>query len=186
MAPSGGPRDTADSKLHRLKGPHRLEAWRSGVSKQLVPTTILQSNPGSSNPRKFLWASCTHGYALQISTERAAADCTSPAEPEDSRERPRATSTERAAADCISPRKSSFWGAGAGGWGWVLLGWTGLVLPVHAQNPARLVYGSATLVASLRGTTEPLRHASNHPAQKPPPGPPDDAKPKSQEGCTDR
>ena len=43
------------------------------------------------------------------------------------------------------------WGLGLGGWGWVLLGWTGLVLSVHAQNPARLVYGSAALVASLRG-----------------------------------
>ena len=40
---------------------------------------------------------------------------------------------------------------GLGGWGWVLLGWTGLVLPATAQNPARLVYGSAALVASLRG-----------------------------------
>ena len=36
-------------------------------------------------------------------------------------------------------------------WGWVLLGWTGLVLLCTAQNPARLVYGSAALVASLRG-----------------------------------
>ena len=46
------------------------------------------------------------------------------------------------------------WGLGAGGWGaggWVLLGWTGLVLLCTAQNPARLVYGSAALVASLRG-----------------------------------
>ena len=40
---------------------------------------------------------------------------------------------------------------GLGGWGWLLLGWTGLVLPAPAQNPARLVYGSAALVASLRG-----------------------------------
>ena len=48
---------------------------------------------------------------------------------------------------------------GLGGWGWVLLGWTGLVLlgwtglvlPATAQNPARLVYGSAAIVASLRG-----------------------------------
>ena len=38
-----------------------------------------------------------------------------------------------------------------GNWGWVLLGWTGLVLLCTAQNPARLVYGSAALVASLRG-----------------------------------
>ena len=36
-------------------------------------------------------------------------------------------------------------------WGSVLLRWTGLVLPAPAQNPARLVYGSAALVASLRG-----------------------------------
>ena len=45
------------------------------------------------------------------------------------------------------------WGAGAGGWGWgwVLAGWTGLVLPAAAHSPARLVYGSAALVASLRG-----------------------------------
>ena len=34
---------------------------------------------------------------------------------------------------------------------WVLLGPTGLVLSCTAQNPARLVYGSAVLVASLRG-----------------------------------
>ena len=70
---------------------------------------------------------------------------------------------------------------GAGGWGWVLLGpmgrrspgtaqnpgcsWElwgwgmglgapgldGQALPGTAQNPARLVYGSAALVASLRG-----------------------------------
>ena len=33
----------------------------------------------------------------------------------------------------------------------MLLGWTGLVLSCTAQNPARLVYGSAALVASLRG-----------------------------------
>ena len=32
----------------------------------------------------------------------------------------------------------------------MLLGSTGLVLSVHTQNPARLVYGSAALVASLR------------------------------------
>ena len=32
----------------------------------------------------------------------------------------------------------------------MLLGWTGLVLLCTAQNPARLVYGSAALVASLR------------------------------------
>ena len=44
------------------------------------------------------------------------------------------------------------WGWGVGGTGgWVLLGWTGLVLLCTAQNPARLVYGSAALVASLRG-----------------------------------
>ena len=47
-----------------------------------------------------------------------------------------------------SPNKVPF-GLGAGGW--VLLGWTGLVLLCTAQNPARLVYGSAALVASLRG-----------------------------------
>ena len=40
-------------------------------------------------------------------------------------------------------------GLGAGGW--VLLGWTGLVLSGTTRNPARLVYGSAALVASLRG-----------------------------------
>ena len=33
----------------------------------------------------------------------------------------------------------------------MLLGWTGLVLLCTAQDPARLVYGSAALVASLRG-----------------------------------
>ena len=54
-------------------------------------------------------------------------------------------------------------GTGAGGWGWVLLGWTGLVLLCTAQNPARLVYGSAALVASLRGqhchfATLPITH----------------------------
>ena len=31
------------------------------------------------------------------------------------------------------------------------LGWTGLVLFETVQNPGRLVYGSAALVASLRG-----------------------------------
>ena len=62
----------------------------------------------------------------------------------------------------VASRVYCFWnkvpfgglGAGAGGWGaggWVLLGWTGLVLSCTAQNPARLVYGSAALVASLRG-----------------------------------
>ena len=35
--------------------------------------------------------------------------------------------------------------------GWVLLGWTGLVLSGIPRNPTRLVYGSAALVASLRG-----------------------------------
>ena len=34
---------------------------------------------------------------------------------------------------------------------WVLLGWTGPMLPATAQNPDRQVYGSAALVASLRG-----------------------------------
>ena len=42
-------------------------------------------------------------------------------------------------------------GGGAGGWGLGALGSTGLVLPGTAQNPVRLVYGSAALVASLRG-----------------------------------
>ncbi len=36
--------------------------------------------------------------------------------------------------------------------GWVLLGWTGLVLPATSQiRPTRVVDGSAALVASLRG-----------------------------------
>ena len=39
----------------------------------------------------------------------------------------------------------------ATGWGLGALGWTGLVLSETIQNPARLVYGSAALVASLRG-----------------------------------
>ena len=39
---------------------------------------------------------------------------------------------------------------------WVLLGTTGLVLPAAAQSPARLVYGSAALVASLRGQPRPF------------------------------
>ena len=39
-------------------------------------------------------------------------------------------------------------GLGLGAGGWVLLGWTGPVLLCTAQNPARLVYGSAALVAS--------------------------------------
>ena len=43
------------------------------------------------------------------------------------------------------------WGAGGWGWGWVLAGWTGLVLSAAPHSPARLVYGSAALVASLRG-----------------------------------
>ena len=38
------------------------------------------------------------------------------------------------------------WGLGLGA-----LGWTGLVLFETGQNPTRLVYGSAALVASLRG-----------------------------------
>ena len=37
----------------------------------------------------------------------------------------------------------------------MLLGPTGLVLSCTAQNPARLVYGSAALVASLRGQQSP-------------------------------
>ena len=45
MAPSGGPRDTADSRLHRLKGPHRLEAWRSGAK----AATTLETKPGTDN-----------------------------------------------------------------------------------------------------------------------------------------
>ena len=51
------------------------------------------------------------------------------------------------------PSKVPFggWGAGGWGWGWVLLGWTGIVLSGNTRNPARLVYGSAALVASLRG-----------------------------------
>ena len=40
---------------------------------------------------------------------------------------------------------------GLGGWGSVLLGWTGLVLSGNTRNHARLVYGSAALVAPLRG-----------------------------------
>ena len=43
MAPAGGPRDTADSRLHRLKGPHRLEAWRSGTKL----ATTLETKPGT-------------------------------------------------------------------------------------------------------------------------------------------
>ena len=49
----------------------------------------------------------------------------------------------------------------------MLLGWTGLVLSGTTRNPARLVYGSAALVASLRGQqshfatlpiSEPVHH----------------------------
>ena len=54
--------------------------------------------------------------------------------------------------------QSSFWGAGGG---WVLVGWTGLVLPTTAQIPARLVYGSCAC-GFPQGTAEPLRHASNN------------------------
>ena len=58
-------------------------------------------------------------------------------------------------------------GAGAGGW--VLLGSTGLVLSGPAQDPARLVYGSAALVASLRGqqnhfATLPKIRIRDHPS----------------------
>ena len=42
-------------------------------------------------------------------------------------------------------------GLGLGGWGLGAPGPDGQVLPGIAQNPARLVYGSAALVASLRG-----------------------------------
>ena len=62
--------------------------------------------------------------------------------------------------------QSYTFGAGAGGW--VLLGSTGLVLSGPAQDPARLVYGSAALVASLRGqqshfATLPMKiHAAGH------------------------
>ena len=50
----------------------------------------------------------------------------------------------------------------------MLLGWTGLVLPTTAQNRASLVYGSAYLVASLRGqqghfATLPMSHSGNLP-----------------------
>ena len=53
------------------------------------------------------------------------------------------------------------------GWGWVLAGWTGLVLPAAAHSPARLVYGSAALVASLRGqqshfATLPIMYIFNY------------------------
>ena len=40
---SGGPRDTADSRLHRLKGPPRLEAWRSGAKMAIT----LETKPGT-------------------------------------------------------------------------------------------------------------------------------------------
>ena len=40
-------------------------------------------------------------------------------------------------------------GLGAGGWGWVLVGWTGLVLSASPKTAARLVYRSAALVAFL-------------------------------------
>ena len=43
VAPSGGPRDTADSSLHRLKGPPRLEAWRSGAKVAIT----LETKPGT-------------------------------------------------------------------------------------------------------------------------------------------
>ena len=35
------------------------------------------------------------------------------------------------------------------GWGWVLVGWTGLVLSASPKTAARLVYRSAALVAFL-------------------------------------
>ena len=53
----------------------------------------------------------------------------------------------REAGGCIS-RHLYFW---AGGWGLGAPGPDGQALPGTAQNPARLVYGSAALVASLRG-----------------------------------
>ena len=36
-----------------------------------------------------------------------------------------------------------------GNWGWVLVGWTGLVLSASPKTAARLVYRSAALVAFL-------------------------------------
>ena len=84
------------------RGPHGLEAWRSGISTFRSSIPVLQQ----------------HAALLQY--------C------------------------CWN--KVPF--GGLGGWeagGWVLLGWTGLVLSGTTRNPARLVYGSAALVASLRG-----------------------------------
>ena len=47
MAPSGGPRDTTVSRWHREKGPHGLEAWRSGVQE----CTLAGAQPeGTLNP----------------------------------------------------------------------------------------------------------------------------------------
>ena len=102
------------SNLHtrtERRGPHGLEAWRSGVSGQSLRTAVLLY--GCSTLRCF---SIAVGIKFLL-------------------------------------------GAGGWGWGWGwglglglgALGSTGLVLPATAQNPARLVYGSAALVASLRG-----------------------------------
>ena len=49
VAPSRGPRDTADSRLHRLKGPHRLEAWRSGAKEAIALETKPGTKPGTNN-----------------------------------------------------------------------------------------------------------------------------------------
>ena len=58
------------------------------------------------------------------------------------------------------------WGWGAGGLGLGALGWTGLVLFETLQNPARLVYGSAALVASLRPLPLPLPFREESPSDK--------------------
>ena len=124
---------------HREKGPHGLEAWRSGISSQSLQTTGWLHWPITEVP-------CSAPYgcldsALQPTQKNWVA----------------IRILFKVAHSCsklhiITLFKVTNLGLGAGGW--VLLCSTGLVLPGTTQNPARLDYGAAC-VASHRRATSP-------------------------------
>ena len=128
---------------HREKGPHGLEAWRSGISSQSLQTTGLlhcaTTEVRRSAPLWFLGLRFASNSGTLDGNPDTVQSC---------------TFLFKVTHHCIiqsflNPQSefgtlfkvTHLGGAGAGAGGWVLLGSTGLVLPGTTQNPARLVYG---------------------------------------------
>ena len=141
------------ARLHR-KGPHRLEAWRSGsLSKSRILHTLIPASP----ILQLFYARKRNSHRCQ-NLSRAPCWCDPcashgfPAPPSASAGKRAGCSGSQTTASGICRSKLHVWGLG----GWVLLGPMGLVVPWRvpkAVRPSKEACGGAA--KSSKSTTSP-------------------------------